>query len=104
MANTVLQTQKNSQLQQNEQQHTQTESSKLQKIKVKLTRFVSYFSGNMAPFDTWMKGRLKQVIPTFTQDKRFVLWFLSMMISYVLFCLLVLIDVMIQKNKSLVRE
>ncbi|XP_053530605.1 urea transporter 2 [Ictalurus punctatus] len=55
MANTVLQTQKNSQLQQNEQQHTQTESSKLQKIKVKLTRFVSYFSGNMAPFDTWMK-------------------------------------------------
>ncbi|XP_017307016.1 urea transporter 2 isoform X2 [Ictalurus punctatus] len=55
MANTVLQTQKNSQLQQNEQQHTQTESSKLQKIKVKLTRFASYFSGNMAPFDTWMK-------------------------------------------------
>ncbi|XP_053466212.1 urea transporter 2-like isoform X2 [Ictalurus furcatus] len=57
MANTVLQTQKNSQLQQNEQQHTQTESSNLQKIKVKLTRFVSYFSGNMAPFDKWMKEK-----------------------------------------------
>lgn len=66
MANTVLQTQKNSQLQQNEQQHTQTESSNLQKIKVKLTRFVSYFSGNMAPFDTWMKGRLYLLMSAFT--------------------------------------
>lgn len=66
MANTVLQTQKNSQLQQNEQQHTQTESSNLQKIKVKLTRFASYFSGNMAPFDTWMKGRLYLLMSAFT--------------------------------------
>lgn len=58
MADTVLQTAelKKSQLQQNEQQNSQAESTNAQKIKAKLTRFVSYFSGDMAPFGKWMKG------------------------------------------------
>ncbi|KAF7687339.1 hypothetical protein HF521_014567 [Silurus meridionalis] len=59
MANTVLQTavQKSSHLQQNEQQHSQSESSNYQKIRIKLSRFVSYFSGDMAPYGEWMKGQ-----------------------------------------------
>ncbi|XP_060762984.1 urea transporter 2 isoform X4 [Neoarius graeffei] len=56
ITNTVSQTaaMNNSQLQQNEQQHAQGESSNAQKIKVKLARFVSYFSGDMAPVGKWM--------------------------------------------------
>lgn len=60
MASSVLQpaAQKKSQLQQDEQQNVQAELSNAQKIKVKLTRFVSYFSGDMAPLGKWMKGKL----------------------------------------------
>ncbi|KAI5613224.1 urea transporter 1, partial [Silurus asotus] len=59
MADTVLQTAalKKSQLQQNDQHHSQHESSDLQKINGKLTRYVSYFTGDMAPFSEWMKGK-----------------------------------------------
>ncbi|MCJ8746839.1 hypothetical protein PDJAM_G00146470 [Pangasius djambal] len=59
MADTGLQTaaMKKSQLQQNEQQRSQAESSNAQKVKVKLKRFVTYFSGDMAPFGKWMKGK-----------------------------------------------
>lgn len=68
MANTVPQTstQKTAQSNQNEQQHSQSRSINPQKIKVKLKRFVSYFSGDMAPLAKWMKGKLRQVITAFT--------------------------------------
>ncbi|KAM9446487.1 urea transporter 2-like [Clarias gariepinus] len=46
-----------SQHQQNEEQHSQARLSKLQKVKVKLICFVSYFSGDMAPLGEWMKGQ-----------------------------------------------
>ncbi|XP_053337499.1 urea transporter 2 isoform X1 [Clarias gariepinus] len=57
MADTVLPTaaQKTSQLQQNDQQNSQAKSIDSKKIKVKFMRFVSYFSGDMAPFGEWMK-------------------------------------------------
>lgn len=69
MGNTVLQTAavKTSQ-EQNEEQQSQSESSNTQKSKVKLKRFVSYFSGDMAPFGKWMKGRLREVVPAFPQS------------------------------------
>lgn len=65
MADTNLQTAalKKTQLQQDEE--SQAESSNSQFIKAKLLRFLSYFSGDMAPFGKWMKGRLKQVVPVF---------------------------------------
>lgn len=68
MANTGTQTstQKMAQTHKNEQQHSETESIQTQKIKIKLKRFVSYFSGDMAPLGKWMEGKLKQVIPAFT--------------------------------------
>lgn len=60
MANTVLQitAAKTSQLQQNEQQQSQVESPRAHKIKVKLTLYVSYISGDMAPYSKWMNGKV----------------------------------------------
>ncbi|TSM85986.1 Urea transporter 2 [Bagarius yarrelli] len=55
MADTVQK--KKSQLQQDEQQHTQVKSSYTQEIKTKLLRFLSYVSGDMAPFGKWMKDQ-----------------------------------------------
>ncbi|XP_026994097.2 urea transporter 2-like [Tachysurus fulvidraco] len=57
MADTVIQTVALKKSQQNEQEHSQTKLSNDQKIKAKLARFVSYFSGDMAPFSEWMKGQ-----------------------------------------------
>ncbi|KAI4901679.1 hypothetical protein NFI96_029217 [Prochilodus magdalenae] len=57
MANTVPQTgQKKAQAPGKSEQRTPTSSSRA-KVKVKLTRLVSYFAGDMAPFAKWMKGQ-----------------------------------------------
>lgn len=70
MASSILQpaAQKKSQLQQNEQQNVQAELSNAQKIRVKLTRFASYFSGDMAPLGKWMKGKFRRFVHAFTQS------------------------------------
>lgn len=68
MANIVLHSSapKKSELQQNEQQHSQTESSTAHKIKGNLMHYVSYISGDMAPLGKWMKGRLYLLMSAFT--------------------------------------
>ncbi|XP_062874379.1 urea transporter 2 [Trichomycterus rosablanca] len=52
MADTITQT-----ATQSKQQSHQNGLFNIQKVKAKLTRFVSYFSGDMTPFAEWMKGQ-----------------------------------------------
>ncbi|XP_066510053.1 urea transporter 2-like [Hoplias malabaricus] len=55
MANKVIQTEQKGQTPEKGEQHPTTSSSR--NVKVKLTRFVSYFAGDMAPFAEWIKGQ-----------------------------------------------
>ncbi|KAG9261852.1 urea transporter 2-like [Astyanax mexicanus] len=58
MANTVPQTgQKKPQASEKPEQRLPAEPSSRAKAKARLTRFVSYFAGDMAPLAEWMKGQ-----------------------------------------------